>query len=212
MRSRSRTARRPSLPGTVEQTGRLPGRRGRSRRRRAGHGRRSFIRHRGAPRRAAGAARAASDLDSGTWQHSRLAMARTCWQAVETRLGGPQPGRDRRSCSRPTPNTIGQPFGEPLSRRQRDPRPAGTRSPPTQANVEFDAERVWVSGRPCLPAGMPPTRAGQSGERVRVHGFMTLELADDGLIQRLRQWPVERVVGSGLDLHSTEEARQRMRR
>jgi hypothetical protein len=34
-----------------------------------------------------------------------------------------------------------------------------------------------------------------TGERVRVRGFSSLELDGDGLIERLRGWPVERVVG-----------------
>jgi hypothetical protein len=34
-----------------------------------------------------------------------------------------------------------------------------------------------------------------TAERIRIRGFSTLELDDDGRVARMRQWPVERVVG-----------------
>jgi ketosteroid isomerase-like protein len=66
----------------------------------------------------------------------------------------------------------------------------------SQANVEFDAEKVWVSGATVLASWHAAyTRRDAGGDRVRVYGFMTLEVNDDGKVWRLRQWPVERVVG-----------------
>lgn len=65
----------------------------------------------------------------------------------------------------------------------------------TQANVEFDAERVWVSGTTVLASWHAAYTRRATAERVRARGFMSLELGDDGRVKRLRQWPVERVVG-----------------
>ena len=73
-----------------------------------------------------------------------------------------------------------------------------------QANVEFDAERVWVVERTVLSSWHAAYTRRSSAERVRVRGFMTLELDDDGLVMRLRQWALERVVGS--DSSVTPEA------
>ena len=50
--------------------------------------------------------------------------------------------------------------------------------------------------RPCWPASTARTRIARPPERVRIRGFMTIEVNDDGLIQRLRQWPVSSVVGT----------------
>ena len=66
----------------------------------------------------------------------------------------------------------------------------------TQAHVEFDAERVWVSGTTVLASWHAAFTRRATAERVRARGFMTLELGDDRRIKRLRQWPSERVVGS----------------
>lgn len=64
-----------------------------------------------------------------------------------------------------------------------------------QAHVEFDAERVWVSGNTVLCSWHAAYTRRATAERVRARGFMTLELGDDGRVVRLRQWPSERVVG-----------------
>ena len=65
-----------------------------------------------------------------------------------------------------------------------------------QANVEFDAEHVWVSGLTVLASWHAAyTRRDAGGERVRAYGFMTAEMNDAGKVWRMRQWPVERVVG-----------------
>ncbi|CAN5826439.1 hypothetical protein BH24CHL5_BH24CHL5_05710 [soil metagenome] len=66
----------------------------------------------------------------------------------------------------------------------------------SQANVEFDAERIWVNGSTVLASWHAAYTRRATAERVRVRGFMTLELGDDRLVQRFRQWPSEQVVGS----------------
>lgn len=63
------------------------------------------------------------------------------------------------------------------------------------ANVEFDAERIWVNGNTVLASWHGAFTRRTTAERVRMRGFMTLELNDDRLVQRFRQWPAERVVG-----------------
>jgi limonene-1,2-epoxide hydrolase len=70
-----------------------------------------------------------------------------------------------------------------------------------QANVEFDAERVWVSGQTVLASFHAAYTRRVDAARVRVRGFMTFELGDapaggDGpLVRRFREWPLEREVG-----------------
>jgi hypothetical protein len=63
------------------------------------------------------------------------------------------------------------------------------------ANTEFDAERVWVAGNTVLSSWHAALTRRGGGERVRLRGFMTLELDDDGLVVRFREWPVSRTVG-----------------
>lgn len=65
----------------------------------------------------------------------------------------------------------------------------------TQAHVEFDAERIWVSGTTVLASWHAAYTRSTTAARVRVRGFMTFELGDDGRVHRYRQWPIERVVG-----------------
>lgn len=64
-----------------------------------------------------------------------------------------------------------------------------------QVHVDFDAERVWVVGRTVLASWHGAFTRRASGVRVRVRGFSTMELDDDGLIERMREWPVWRDVG-----------------
>ena len=66
----------------------------------------------------------------------------------------------------------------------------------SQAHVEFDAERMWVSGATVLASWHAAYTRRATAERVRARGFMTLELGDDRRVKRLRQWPIERTVGS----------------
>jgi hypothetical protein len=65
----------------------------------------------------------------------------------------------------------------------------------SQVHVEFDAERIWVSGRTVLASWHAAYTRRATAERVRLRGFMTLELDADRLISRFRSWPAERVVG-----------------
>ena len=62
-------------------------------------------------------------------------------------------------------------------------------------HAEIDAERVWTSGRTVLVAWHGAVTERRSAERIRLRGFMSLELDGDGLIARWRGWPASRVVG-----------------
>jgi hypothetical protein len=64
-----------------------------------------------------------------------------------------------------------------------------------RVHAEFDAERVWVVGRTVLGSFHAASTSRSSGEKERVRGFMILELDDEGLVTRLRQWSIARVVG-----------------
>jgi hypothetical protein len=64
-----------------------------------------------------------------------------------------------------------------------------------QAHVDFDPERVWVSGVTVLASWHAAYTRRATAERVRARGFMTLELDDVGQVSRFRQWSLERVVG-----------------
>ncbi len=64
-----------------------------------------------------------------------------------------------------------------------------------EVNVEFDAERIWVSGRTVLASWHAAYTDATNGDRVRMRGFATFELDAGGLIERLREWPVSKVVG-----------------
>ncbi len=64
-----------------------------------------------------------------------------------------------------------------------------------EVNVEFDAERVYVAGRTVLASWHAAYTDAANGDRVRVRGFATFELDATGLIERLREWPLSKVVG-----------------
>lgn len=87
------------------------------------------------------------------------------------------------------------PFGEPLIGTNAV-RALWNEMAATQTHVAFDAERVWVNGAMVLASWHAAYTRRATAERVRVRGFMTLELGADGRVMRLRQWPIERVVGS----------------
>lgn len=87
------------------------------------------------------------------------------------------------------------PFSPPLA-GSNDIRALWNHIAAIQAHVEFDAERIWVSGSTVLTSWHAAYTTRASGERRRVRGFMTLELNDDHKVQRFRQWAVERVVGT----------------
>ncbi len=65
----------------------------------------------------------------------------------------------------------------------------------SQAHIEFDAERTWVSGRTILTSWHAAYTRRSNAERVRIRGFMTLEVDDEGLVWRFREWSHRRVVG-----------------
>lgn len=64
-----------------------------------------------------------------------------------------------------------------------------------QAHVDFDAERVWVSGRTVLASWHAAYTRHDTADRIRVRGFSTIELDDGGSIARMRDWPLAREVG-----------------
>jgi ketosteroid isomerase-like protein len=65
----------------------------------------------------------------------------------------------------------------------------------SRANVEFDAERTWVAGDTVLTSWHAAFTQRRTGERIRQRGFMSIEVAEDGEVRRLREWTVERSVG-----------------
>lgn len=65
-----------------------------------------------------------------------------------------------------------------------------------QTNAEFDAERIWMVDRSVLSSFHAAYTHRATSERVRLRGFMTMELNERKLIERLRQWSVSRVVGT----------------
>ena len=65
----------------------------------------------------------------------------------------------------------------------------------TRVHVDFDAERIWVSGGTVLASWHAAFTRRATAERVRLRGFMTLELAN-GKVHRLREWTHSRTVGT----------------
>lgn len=65
----------------------------------------------------------------------------------------------------------------------------------SQAHVEFDGERVWVSGPTVLASWHAAFTLRATAERIRRRGVMTLELDEAGLVTRYREWSVSRTVG-----------------
>ena len=55
-------------------------------------------------------------------------------------------------------------------------------------DIDFTVERHWVSGSTVLAAWHASWIARADGQGVRVAGFMTAEVADDGRIGRLHEW------------------------
>jgi ketosteroid isomerase-like protein len=86
------------------------------------------------------------------------------------------------------------PFAPPLE-GQNALREHWNRVAAEQDHIEFDAERVWVSGRTVLASWHVALTRRATAERVRVRAFSSMELDDDGLIRRMRDWPVQQVVG-----------------
>jgi ketosteroid isomerase-like protein len=86
------------------------------------------------------------------------------------------------------------PFGEPLVGANAI-RAALNGEAAERANVEFDAERIWISGGAVLASWHGAHTQRVDGERIRDRGFLALELDDERLISRLRGWTVSRAVG-----------------
>ncbi len=78
----------------------------------------------------------------------------------------------------------------------------------TQDHIEFDAERVWASGRTVLGSWHAALTDRATADRIRVRGFTTMELDDQGRIVRMREWPVRKVVGidSSYRKHAASQA------
>ncbi len=53
-------------------------------------------------------------------------------------------------------------------------------------HIEFDAERVWVSGSTVLGSWHVALTQRLTADRLRIRGFTTMELDDAGLIARMR--------------------------
>jgi ketosteroid isomerase-like protein len=66
-----------------------------------------------------------------------------------------------------------------------------------QVDVEFDAERTWVSGRTVLASWHAAYTPVGTQQRWRERGFMVLEVDETGCISRMRTWPVVRLVADG---------------
>ncbi|HET7678416.1 MAG TPA: nuclear transport factor 2 family protein [Candidatus Limnocylindrales bacterium] len=94
------------------------------------------------------------------------------------------------------------PFAEPLTGANAI-RARWNETAASQANVEFDAERTWVSGRTVLSSWHGAYTRRADAQRVRLRGFMTLELDDAGKVRRFRQWWHGREVGRDATLKTT---------
>jgi ketosteroid isomerase-like protein len=57
-----------------------------------------------------------------------------------------------------------------------------------QRDVEFTVERHWVSGATVLAAWHVAFVRRSTGRLVRLAGFLTMELAPDGRVDRFREW------------------------
>jgi len=57
-----------------------------------------------------------------------------------------------------------------------------------QKDVEFTIERHWVSGSTVLTSWHASYVGRSNDARVRLAGFLTMDVADDGRIARLREW------------------------
>ena len=87
------------------------------------------------------------------------------------------------------------PFEEPM-RGSNAIRAYWNEAAATQANVEFDAERIWVVGRTVLASWHAAFTRRATAQRVRIRGFMTLELDQDGKVHRFREWWHRREIGN----------------
>lgn len=60
----------------------------------------------------------------------------------------------------------------------------------SQRDVEFTVERHWVSGATVLAAWHASFVQEPGGRHVRLAGFLSAEMADDGRASRVREWTV----------------------
>jgi ketosteroid isomerase-like protein len=75
----------------------------------------------------------------------------------------------------------------------------------SEQHVEFDAERIWLAGTTVLSSWHAALTLIASGERLRVRGFMTLELDDNRRIVRMREWAIPRSVGVDSTVRSQQQ-------
>jgi ketosteroid isomerase-like protein len=78
-----------------------------------------------------------------------------------------------------------------------------------QAHVEFDAETIWVVGATVLASWHGAYTDRTNSNRVRLRGFMSLELDEQGRVTRLREWPSSEVVGKDSTLGAADRVPQR---
>ena len=78
----------------------------------------------------------------------------------------------------------------------------------TLGNVEFDAERTWVSGNTVLASWHGAVTRRATAERIRERGFLTIELDSAGTVTRWRQWTVSRSVGVDASLRAEADTDQ----
>lgn len=68
-----------------------------------------------------------------------------------------------------------------------------------QEQVEFTVERHWVSGATVLAAWHASFVTRGTTDRVRLAGFLTMDVADDGRIERFREWRMQAPGAGGPD-------------
>ena len=61
----------------------------------------------------------------------------------------------------------------------------------SERDVEFTVERHWVSGATVLAAWHASFSRKAGGQKARLAGFLTAEMADDGHASRFREWTVD---------------------
>jgi ketosteroid isomerase-like protein len=79
-----------------------------------------------------------------------------------------------------------------------------------QRDVEFDAERVWVSGRTVLASWHAAWTRIADGDRLRERGFTVLEIDDAGTATRWRCWSATRVVAHDASVVASSSSSGRM--
>jgi len=76
----------------------------------------------------------------------------------------------------------------------------------TQGHIDFEPERIWVSGPTVLASWHAAYTRRATSERLRQRGFMTFELDEAGAVMRFREWPLEQVVGIDSSFRAEGEA------